>query len=143
MLGNGYILLGLFSIIGLLIGGPLIDKFHTKKTAVTVLIPLLFSVIILLFFDSMFFLILYMCFYGFNMGISAPFIGSLWAEIYGVKSLGTVKALLHAGSVFASALSPLVFVYLIDFGFGIITIATISIIIIVFSTIFPIYKKLP
>ena len=90
-----------------------IDKFNTKKTAITVLVPLLLSVIILLLFDNIF-LMAYMCLYGLNMGISAPFIGSLWAEIYGVKSLGTVKALLHAGSVFASAFGPLVFGYLID-----------------------------
>ncbi len=143
MLGNSYIFFGFFSIIGLLIGGPLIDKFHTKKTAITVLVPLLLSVIILLLFDSVFFLMIYMCLYGFNMGISTPFIGSLWAEIYGVKSLGTVKALLHAGGVFASAFGPLVFGYLIDWGFGITTIATISITIIVVSTSVPIYKKLP
>ena len=143
MLGNGYILLGFFSIIGLLIGGPFIDKFHTKKTAITVLGPLFLSVIILLFFDSVFSLIIYMSFYGLNMGISTPFIGSLWAEIYGVKSLGTVKALLHAGSVFASALSPLVFGYLIDWGYGVTTIVTISILIIIVSTLLPIYNKLP
>ncbi len=143
MLGNGYILLGFFSIIGLLIGGPLIDKLDTKKTAITVLTPLLLSVIVLVFFDSVFFLIIYMSLYGFNMGISTPFIGSLWAEVYGVKSLGTVKALLHAGAVFASALSPLVFGYIIDWGFGITTIATISISIIIVSTLLPIYNKLP
>ena len=143
MLGNGYILLGFFSIIGLLIGGPFIDKFHTKKTAITVLGPLFLSVIILLFFDSVFSLIIYMSLYGLNMGISTPFIGSLWAEIYGVKSLGTVKALLHAGSVFASALSPLVFGYLIDWGYGVTTIVTISILIIIVSTLLPIYNKLP
>ena len=143
MLGNGYILFGFFSILGLLIGGPIIDKFNTKKTAITVLVPLLLSVIILLLFDNIFFLMAYMCLYGLNMGISAPFIGSLWAEIYGVKSLGTVKALLHAGSVFASAFGPLVFGYLIDWGFGITTIATISITLIVVSTLVPIYKKLP
>ena len=84
-----------------------------------------------------------MCLYGFNMGITTPFIGSLWAEIYGVESLGTVKALLHAGSVFASALSPLVFGYLIDWGFGISTIVFISIFIIIVSTFLPIYNRLP
>ena len=75
--------------------------------------------------------------------LSTPFIGSLWAEIYGVKSLGTVKALLHAGSVFASALSPLVFGYIIDWGYGVTTIVTISILIIIVSTLLPIYNKLP
>ena len=143
MLGNGYILLGFFSVIGLLFGGPIVDRLDTKKTAITVLSPLLLAVIILLFFDSVFFLIIYMCLYGLNMGISTPFIGSLWAEIYGVESLGTVKALLHAGAVFASALSPLVFGYFIDWGLGIFTIGIVSIVIIIVSTLLPIYNKLP
>ena len=143
MLGNSYIFLGIFSIIGLLLGGPLVDKFDTKKTAITTLIPLLLLLIVLVTFESEFFLIIYMSLFGLTMGIGRPFIGSLWAEIYGVESLGTVKALLHAGSVFASALSPLVFGYLIDWGFGIITIVTISILIIIVSTLLPIYNKLP
>tara|TARA_Y100001936_G_C16090199_1_gene685432 strand:- start:6154 stop:6408 length:255 start_codon:yes stop_codon:yes gene_type:complete len=84
-----------------------------------------------------------MSLYGLNHGIYTPFIGALWAEIYGVESLGTVKALLHAGGVFSSALSPLVFGYLINWGFGIFTIVTISILIIIIATILPIFKKLP
>ena len=69
------------------------------------------------------------------MGISTPFLGSLWAELYGLKSLGTVKALLHASGVFASALSPVIFGYIIDFGFGILSISIISLIIVVLSTL--------
>ena len=143
MLGNSYFFLGFFSIIGLLIGGPLIDKFDTKKTAMLTLVPLMLLLIVLIIFDGEFFLIIYMSLFGLNMGIARPFIGSLWAEIYGVESLGTVKALLHAGAVFASALSPLVFGYLIDWGFSITTIVTISILIIIVSTLLPIYNKLP
>ena len=143
MLGNGFIFLGIFSIIGLVIGGPIIDKFNTRKTVLTALVPLFLGLLILLFFDNYFFLIVYMSLYGLNLGISTPFIGALWAEIYGVESLGTVKALLHSGGVFASALSPLVFGYLIDWGFGILTIVFISAFIIIFSTLIPLYKKLP
>ncbi len=143
MLGNGYLLVGLFSIIGLLIGGPIIDKFDTRKTVLTALLPLLVCVIILLFFDNYLFFIIYMIFYGLNFGITIPFIGALWAEIYGVESLGSVKALLHAGGVLASALSPLIFGYLIDWGFGIFTIVCISAFIILFSTLLPLYKNLP
>jgi MFS family permease len=143
MLGNSYIFLGIFSIIGLLLGGPLVDKFDTKKTAMTTLVPLLLLLVVLITFEGEFFLIIYMSLFGLTMGIGRPFIGSLWAEIYGVESLGTVKALLHAGAVFASALSPLVFGYLIDWGFSITTIVTISILIIIVSTLLPIYNKLP
>ena len=143
MLGTGYIFLGIFSIIGLLVGGPIIDKFDTKRTALTSLFPLLVGVIVLLFFESYIFLIIYMSFYGLNLGLSTPLIGALWAEIYGLESLGVVKALLHASMVLASALSPLIFGYLIDWGFGILTIVTISICIILFSTLLPLYKQLP
>ena len=143
MLGVGYILLGFFSIVGLLIGGPIVDRFDTRKTAITTLVPLLLAVIIILLFDSIFFFIIYMSLYGLNMGIGRPFIGSLWAELYNLESLGTVKALLHSGAVFSSALSPLVFGYLIDWGYGITSIALVSIIIIIVSTLLPIYNKLP
>lgn len=143
MLGSSYIFLGIFSILGLLIGGPLVDKFDTKKTALTTLVPLFLLLLVLITFEGEFFLIIYMSLFGLTMGIGRPFIGSLWAEIYGVESLGTVKALLHAGGVFSSALSPLVFGYLIDWGFNITTIVSISILIIIVSTLLPIYNKLP
>ena len=70
--------------------------------------------------------VIYMSLFGFNLGLSSPFMGSLWAEIYGVKSIGTAKAILHAVSVFASALSPVIFGYAIDLGFGLIAIFLIS-----------------
>ena len=138
MLANGYIFLGIFSIIGLIIGGPIIDKFDTKKMNVLTLFPLLISLFILLLFDSYFYMFLYLSLLGINWGITIHFIGSLWAEIYGLTSLGTVKALLHACMVFASALSPVIFGYIIDFGFGILTISTICFIIIFVSTLLPI-----
>ena len=96
MLGTGFIFLGGFSIIGLIFGGPLIDILNPRKAILFILTPIFFAILILLFFDSYFFLIIYMSLYGLNLGISAPFVGSLWAELFGLESLGTVKALFHA-----------------------------------------------
>ena len=79
-----------------------------------------------------------MSLYGFNLGISAPFTGSLWANLFGLESLGTVKALFHAIVVLASALSPVVFGYIIDWGFGIGMISIISLSMIITATIIPI-----
>ncbi len=141
MLGNGYIYFGLFSILGLLLGGPLIDKINTKKAIPFVLLPLLVSITFLFFFNNFWSFLVYMSLFGFNLGLSAPFMGSLWAEIYGVKSIGTAKALLHAVAVFASALSPVIFGYIIDWGYGISLIILISFIIIVVSSILPIIYK--
>ena len=141
MLGDGYLIFGLCSIFGLLIGGPLIDKINTKRAIPFVLVPLLISVMVLFFFNSYIAFVIYMSLFGFNLGLSAPFMGSLWAEIYGVKSIGTAKALLHGVGVFASALSPVIFGYAIDRGFGILAIFFISSIMIIVSAILPIVYK--
>ena len=58
--------------------------------------------------------------------------------MFSLESLGTVKALFHAISVLASALSPLIFGYIIDWGFGIGMIALISLTLIILVTLLPI-----
>ena len=141
MLASSYVFLGIFSIIGLIFGGPIIDKYNTKKIILFALLPLFLGVLTLIFFDSYFSMLVYMSLLGLNLGISAPFVGSLWAELYGLESLGSVKALLHACGVFASALSPVIFGYIIDIGFGIVAISLISLVIITVSTLLPIFYK--
>ena len=138
MLGVGFIFLGGFSILGLIIGGPLIDMLNPQKAILYLLLPIFLAILILLAFDSFIFLLIYMSLYGFNLGISSPFTGSLWAEIFGLESLGTVKALFHALVVFASALSPVVFGYVIDWGYGLGMISFISLVMIILATILPI-----
>ena len=86
-------------------------------------------------------MIVYMSCLGINLGLGTPFIGSLWAELYSLESLGTVKALLHACAVFFSALSPVVFGYMIDFGLGVLSLCIISLFIIFISTLLVIIFK--
>ena len=141
MLANGFIFLGIFSIIGLVLGGPIIDKYNTKKVILFSLVPLFLAILILIFFDNYFSMFIYMSLFGLSLGTGTPFIGSLWAELYGLESLGTVKALLHACGVFSSALSPLIFGYMIDFGLGILSLSVMSLLIICISTLLPIIFK--
>jgi len=142
ILAQGFIFLGIFSIIGLILGGPIVDKYNTKKVALFTLAPLFVAILILIFFNNYYFIFLYMSLLGIGLGIGTPFIGSLWAELYGLESLGTVKALIHASSVFFSALSPVIFGYMIDFGLGIFSLCIMSLFIILISTFLPIiYKK--
>ena len=141
MLASGYVLLGVFSIIGLIIGGPIVDRFTARKVIMYKPLPLFLAIIILIFFDGYLAMFIYLSLLGLNMGIGSPLIGSLWAELYGLESLGVVKALLHATAAFASALSPVIFGYIIDFGMGIVVIGIISIIIIIYSTFLTIYYQ--
>ena len=51
---------------------------------------------------------------------------STWAEIYGVKFIGSIKALTTALMVFATAFGTALFGILIDIGFTIENIAVVS-----------------
>ena len=74
---------------------------------------------------------------GLTMGLGAPFTGSLWAELYGVRNLGAIRALLHASMVFASALSPFLLGLVIDYNFGYFSIGLFCIILILCSSYLP------
>ena len=63
---------------------------------------------------------------GITNGLANVLGSSTWAEIYGVKYIGSIKALTTALMVFATAFGTALFGFLIDKGFSIEQIATIS-----------------
>jgi len=64
---------------------------------------------------------------GFSNGFSNVLGSSTWAEIYGVKYIGSIKALTTAFMVFATAFGTAVFGILIDNGFTIENIAFVAV----------------
>ena len=61
-------------------------------------------------------------------GLTLVLGSSLWAEIYGVKYIGSIKALTTALMVFSTAFGTALFGLLIDRGFSIEQIALVSVI---------------
>ncbi|MDN7126490.1 MFS transporter [Pseudidiomarina sp. 1APR75-33.1] len=55
---------------------------------------------------------------GVSAGINSALSGTLWAELYGTRYLATVRALVHAMMVFATALAPFLMGTLIDNGWS-------------------------
>ena len=79
---------------------------------------------------------IFMSLLGVTNGLTNVLLSSLWAEIYGVSYLGSIKALTGSLMVLSTALATTVFGLLIDYGHSIESIAifcsiyiTISIII--------------
>ena len=70
---------------------------------------------------------------GISNGLANVLGSSTWAEIYGVKFIGSIKALTTAFMVFSTAFGTAVFGLMIDQGFSIENIAFISGIYIVIS----------
>jgi len=119
LLATSFMFYGLFSVIGLLIGGPLVDKFKTRLLIPAYLIPMFFGILMLLISDKQIIIIIYMSLISLSTGLGIPMMGSLWAELYGVLNLGAIRSLLHAIGVFSTALSPFLFGLFIDYNLGI------------------------
>ena len=56
---------------------------------------------------------------GITNGLTNVLLSSLWAEIYGVNHLGSIKALTGSLMVFSTALATAIFGLLIDLGYSI------------------------
>ena len=65
---------------------------------------------------------------GMTNGLSNVLLSSLWAEIYGVNYLGSIKALSGSLMVFSTALATTVFGLLIDLDYSIEKIAALCLV---------------
>ena len=98
-------------------------------------IPLLISMLVLFYLDISFSAFIFLGLIGISNGLANVLGSSTWAEIYGVKYIGSIKALTTALMVFSTAFGTALFGLLIDKGFTIEQIAVISFVYIFLSLI--------
>ena len=144
VIAQSFMSYSILSVLTLFLSGFLIDKFTSRKLLIYMNIPLLLSVIVLFFFDTPITAFVFLGLVGISNGFANILGSSTWAELYGVKYLGSIKALTTALMVFATAFGTALFGFLIDIGFTVGDIATVSGTYIFFSLIllFLVRKKL-
>jgi len=144
VIAQSFMSYSIFSVLTLFLSGFLIDKFSSRKLLIYMNIPLLLAAIILFFFDTPIVAFIFLGLVGSSNGFANILGSSTWAELYGVKYLGSIKALSTALMVFATAFGVALFGFFIDIGFSVGDIAAISGIYIFISLIllFLIRKKL-
>jgi predicted MFS family arabinose efflux permease len=126
VIAQSFMSYSIFSVLTLFLSGFLIDKFTSRKLLIYMNIPLLLSVIVLFFFDTPITAFIFLGLVGISNGFANILGSSTWAELYGVKYLGSIKALTTALMVFATAFGTALFGYLIDIGFSVGDIAVVS-----------------
>ena len=135
IIAQSFMAYSVLSVITLFLSGFLIDKFTSRKLLVFMNIPLLISVIVIIYFNHPITSFIFLGLIGISNGFANVLGSSTWAEIYGVKYIGSIKALTTALMVFATAFGTALFGILIDNGFSIEQIALISAIYISISLI--------
>ena len=135
IIAQSFMVYSILSVVTLLGSGFLIDKFTSRKLLIFMNIPLLLSTLVLFYFDNTITSFIFLGLIGISNGLANVLGSSTWAEIYGVKFIGSIKALTTALMVFSTAFGTALFGFLIDRGFSIEKIALVSFIYILISLI--------
>ena len=126
VIAQSFMAYSICSVVTLLISGFLIDKFTSRKLLIYMNIPLLLSTFVIMFLSNEYSAFIFLGLIGISNGLANVLGSSTWAEIYGVKYIGSIKALTTALMVFSTAFGTALFGILIDFGFTIEKIAIVS-----------------
>jgi MFS family permease len=122
----------LFSIFA----GPIIDKFTAKKVFPFVMLPLVVGLGILFFFNHPASAAFYWFFVGITAGLNSTVANALYAEVYGTLSLGSIRSLFAFVMIAGTAMGPVIYSLLLDFGLAFNTVNLIfSLIILIYATI--------
>ena len=130
---KAFMVYSITSVITLFLSGILVDKFSGRKLILFMNMPLLLAMFVLFQFNHEIFAYIFLGLIGVSNGLANILGSSTWAEIYGVKYIGSIKALTTAFMVFSTAFGTAVFGLLIDNGFSIENIALIACVYIIFS----------
>lgn len=96
--------------------GILIDRIGTARTTIFYPWPWALAFVVLSLSDSLLGAALGMMLVGFGTGLQATVPPSYWAQFYGTRHIGSLKALATGLMVLGSALGPGITGWLIDFG---------------------------
>jgi MFS family permease len=118
--------LAVSSVITTLVIGPMVDKISAARLMPYYLMPSIISVLALASGTGLWLVSAFMIFQGVSVGMSRVVVGAVWAEWYGVRHLGAIRALVAALMVMASAASPVLFGWMIDRGITMDAILTMS-----------------
>jgi MFS family permease len=96
--------------------GWAVDRWRAARLLPFYLLPLAAGLLVLAWVDVPAGTVAFMMLAGATSGGAVTLLGALWAELYGTRHLGAIRALAVAGMVFSSALGPGVMGWLIDWG---------------------------
>lgn len=106
-----------------LVGGPLVDRFGARRLLPLFVIPLIVSLVVLAAGRPPAIAAAFMLLAGLTSGVASIVVGAAWAELYGTRHLGAIRALATAIMVFGTAGSPVLMGVAIDAGVSMEAIA--------------------
>ncbi|NNL18009.1 MAG: MFS transporter [Boseongicola sp.] len=101
-----------------LTSGQLIDRVGSARIIRLYLFPWMIGFVLLAAADTLFAASISFLFFGVGTGLQATVITTFWAEFFGTRYIGSIKAVSTSVMVFGSAIGPGITGALIDFGYN-------------------------
>ncbi|GAA4221835.1 MFS family permease [Sagittula marina] len=111
----------LAAVSAMMLSGSLLDRFGTARLLPWYQLPMVAAFMLFALGQSLFSALLGLMFLAISAGANQTLPNAFWAEFYGTRSLGAIKAMAAAVMVLGSALGPGITGVLIDAGIGIET----------------------
>jgi len=118
VLASSFVVMSVTSVTVSLVTGQLIDRYGARKLLPFFLLPLGVGCMLLSSAQAPSAMAVFMALLGTSYGISTAVFGAIWPENYGVRHLGSIRAVVSAAMVFSSALGPGLSGWLIDRNVG-------------------------
>ncbi len=117
-----------FSVVTGIAVGPMIDRYSARRLITFYLAPMGLGILALVVSDHPAAVLVWFVLSGVTAGMHRSVISAFWAEAYGVRHLGAIRALVSGVTVVGTAISPVLFGWMIDGGAAIELIAAICVI---------------
>jgi len=104
------------SVAFMLVAGGLVDRLGSGRLAGIYLIPLVVGYLVFALAESVPAGALGMVLMGMGGGLHVTMMGTFWAEAFGTRHIGSIRAMMAAFMVLGTALGPALTGLLIDFG---------------------------
>ncbi len=104
------------SFMASLLTGPLVDRYSARSVYPFAGLPIIFGLLVFVFFDHAIAASFYWFFVGLTAGMNSTVANALYAESYGVKNLGGVRSLFSFVMIAGTASGPVVYSLLMDAG---------------------------
>jgi MFS family permease len=111
-----FIVYGVFHWLSSMYVGALVDRFSGVQLFKFYPVPMLLGLILCATLSGEWVAYSLMLLLGISIGSASPIINGLWAEVYGTKHLGAIRALVSSLAVISTAASPVLFGVCIDKG---------------------------
>ena len=125
-----YLMLSLYavtSIVASLLAGAAVDKRGASALMPWFVLPIALGGFCLMGGTQAWWIAGTLMSFGAVSGMTGAITPPFWAEVYGVKHLGSIKAVATAVMIFASALSPALYGWLFDAGVTVPTVGAFNI----------------